>query len=179
MNPKTDEELVGDIRNGDVPAFEEIVRRYQARLQRFAYRIIYREDQTQDIVQDAFFKLYQTIDRVDTTKKFSSYIFQIAKNTAISFIRKQHKEISLETIEDLWEDGDLIEQLHQKDTQKSVHTAIDYLDKKYRYVIRLYYFDELSYEEIAKKLKLPINTVRTHLKRAKEELEKLLKNENH
>lgn len=170
MNPKTDEELVGDIQRGNILAFEEIVRRYQRRLLRFTARIVVRHEQAQDVVQDTFFKLYQTIDRVDIDQKFSLYLFQIAKNTAISLLRAQNREISLETIAELWEDEDLVERLLQHDNAQKVHHAIAGLELKYQNVIRLYYFEELSYEEVAKKLKLPLNTVRTHLKRAKAEL---------
>jgi RNA polymerase sigma-70 factor (ECF subfamily) len=171
-------ELVIAIQNGDIFAFEQLVKRYQKGLFAFAFRIVFNAGLAEEIVQDALFKIYGAIDRVDTKKKFSTYLFEITKNTAISALRGKRNTIPLEAIVTASDDEAIYEQLNRKEEQERVRRAIRTLPDKYRHVIALYYFDELSYEEISKTVRLPINTVRTHLYRAKEQLKRKLHYEN-
>ncbi len=173
MNPKTDAELVDAICEGDVLSFEVLVKRYQRGLFHFVHRMLRNQHDSEEVVQDTFFRVYRSIEYVDTTKKFSTYIFEIAKNNAISLLRKHKKHISLNQIE-LQDDEKVYEEFARDELGNSVRRAVRHLDEKYRKAVVLYYFDDLSYEEVSKKLKVPINTVRTHLRRAKEELRKLL-----
>lgn len=175
MTEKADEELVRSIQQGDVLAFEILVKRYQRRLFSFVFHIIYDVHAAEEVVQDALFSVYQSIDRVDVAKKFSSYLFTIAKNTAISYLRRQKQTVSLGEIEELAsEEETLYEELIEAEKQHRVRQSLLALEEKYRRVISLYYFDDLSYEEISQKLKLPVNTVRTHLLRAKQQLKEVL-----
>ncbi len=179
MEQKTDEELVAEIQQGDVLAFEVLVKRYQRRLFSFVFRIVYDTHAAEEVVQDALFGAYKTIHRVDTTKKFSSYLFTIAKNTAISYLRRRKHTVSLDVIEEqASEEETFYENLVEAEQKHRVKEAINELDDIYRRVITLYYFDDLSYEEISKKLEVPINTVRTHLSRGKAQLRKILAYEN-
>lgn len=179
MNRKTDEELVTAVQQGDITSYEELVTRYQRGLSSFVMRFLHDEPLAADVVQESLFKVYQVIDSIDTTKKFSTFVFEIAKNNAISLLRKQKKNISLEDAADFADDESFIEQYLLADLADSVRTAVHKLPKKYRDVITLYYFDDLSYEEVSKTLQLPINTVRTHLKRAKDQLKKIIPYEHH
>jgi RNA polymerase sigma-70 factor (family 1) len=172
MNMKTDIELVISIREGDILAFEEIVKRYQRSLYFFVMGIVHDEAASLDVVQESLFKIYQVIDRVDVTKKFSTYLFEIAKNNAISYLRKNKRTVSIEHIAELEDDEPFIEKFLRQDLAELVQKAVRSLPKQYRTVITLYYFEDMSYEEISNIVHLPINTVRTHLKRAKEKLQK-------
>jgi RNA polymerase sigma-70 factor, ECF subfamily len=172
MHRQTDEELVIAVREGDIQSFETLVKRYQRGLFSFVMRFLRDEGAASDIVQETLFTIYQVIDRVDTSKKFSTFVFEIAKNKSISLLRARKKHISLEEVADMAEDESFIEQFLRKDLALSVRAAVKKLPGKYRDVISLYYFDELSYEEVSQKLALPVNTIRTHLRRAKTELKK-------
>lgn len=174
MNQKSDIELVREVQQGDLFAFETLVKRYQRGIVSFVYRIVHNFETAEEVGQDTFFKLYQTIERLDTSKRFSTYLFEIAKNTAISTLRKQHKEVRLDEMAEIAEDESFYEALAQSEKERSVREAVAELEEKYRLVLRLYYFDDLSYEEISTRLKLPLNTVRTHLRRAREALKPLL-----
>jgi RNA polymerase sigma-70 factor (ECF subfamily) len=169
-----DMELVRAIQKGDILSYEELVKRYQKGLYVFIMRIVHDEHATSDIVQDTFIKTYQHIDSIDTTKKFSTFIFEVAKNTAFSYLRTKKNHVSLEEVEIVQEEESFVEKLYRWDIIRDVRTSVSRLPDKYKRVITLYYFEELSYEEISKKLSLPINTIRTHLKRAKEQLKKEL-----
>ena len=72
MRDRTDEELVREVQEGNVFAFEHLVKRYQGKLHSFVYHMIHDDQSTQDVVQESFINLYKTIDRVDISKKFSS-----------------------------------------------------------------------------------------------------------
>jgi RNA polymerase sigma-70 factor (ECF subfamily) len=173
MDARTDEQLVLAVQEGDVFAFEVLVGRYQKKLHSFVSRMVSDSQMAQDIVQEAYINLYKTIDRIDAKRSFSIYVFSIARNTAISYLRQKKKHISLDMIE-LAEEERLYEQLVTRETQQTVRRAVAKLEPKYRRVIRLYYFDDVSYEQIAKSLQLPVNTVRTYLFRAKKILRDLL-----
>jgi RNA polymerase sigma-70 factor, ECF subfamily len=174
MDARTDEDLVVAVQDGDVFAFEILVKRYQKRLHAFVLHVVHDTQAAQDVVQDSFINLYKTIDRVDTHKKFSIYVFSIARNTAISYLRTLKKQVSLEDIVLMDEDEHLYTDIIAAEKRHVVKNALAKLEEKYRRVIRLYYFDDLSYEEIGRAMRLPVNTVRTHLFRAKEALRKRL-----
>ena len=174
MRDRTDEELVIAVREGDVFAFEYLVRRYQKRLHSFVLHVVRDDQAAADVVQESFISLYKTIDRVDVKKKFSTYVFSIARNSAISYLRRLRKHVPLEDVVLIDEDESLYESIVAAERKHTVRKALARLDEKYRRVIRLYYFDDLSYEEIGRAMRLPVNTVRTHLFRAKIALRKLL-----
>lgn len=174
----SDEELVRDIQEGSISAFEALVRRYEKHLLSFVYRILRNGMDAQEVVQDAFFKVYTTIDRVDVSRKFSTYLFEIAKNQSISRLRSLHTELPLEEESAVETDEKIYAGLAQKEQTESIRLVVNKLPIKYRRVIELYYFRDLAYEEISEHLKVPVNTVRTHLLRAKQLLKGELKDEN-
>jgi RNA polymerase sigma-70 factor (ECF subfamily) len=110
-------------------------------------------------VQNTFIKIYKNLNKIDINKKFSTYLFEIAKNEAISLHRKRKREVPLN--EFIVDTG----QLTTEDT--GIRGAVEKLKDKYKQVIKLYYFDKLHYKQIAAILELPVNTIRTHLRRAK------------
>jgi RNA polymerase sigma-70 factor (ECF subfamily) len=128
------------------------------------------DEVAEDITQEVLFRVYTVIDRIDPTKKFTTFLFEIAKNKSIDYIRARKSTSSIEEMEIADNSLPLEEILFEEEKKKTLQQAIHHLPEHYRTVILLYYFDELSYEEIAKQLNLPINTVRTRLKRAKEQL---------
>lgn len=172
MSEKTDETLVAQIQAGDILAFETLVKRYQKRLFSFVYRIVGDQFASEEVIQDTFFNIYKTIDRIETNRKFSTYLFTVAKNNTISYLRRKHKTTSL-TDQEIDEDENIYEKLITSEKRHAVNLALAKLEIKYRQVLKLYYFEDLSYEQISSKLKVPLNTVRTQLKRAKEALKKL------
>lgn len=174
MQKIRDEMLVSEVAEGNISAFEELVIRYQKKLHSFVCYIVRDEAAAQDVVQETFISLYKTIDRIDTDKKFSAYLFSITRNNAISYLRSRKVHVPLEAAEKVAGNDNLELRLEEKDDNRRIQAALDIIDHKYKEVIMLYYFDDLSYEEIAGNLGVPVNTVRTHLKRAKEALRRVL-----
>lgn len=173
MENKSDEELIRDVQSGEIFSYEGIVKRYQRPLFVFLHHIISEIETCEDLVQETFIKIYKSIERVDTSKKFSTYAFTVAKNSAFSYLRKYKKAVSLTNL-NIESDMNLYEEIIQIHDKERVKKALSSLRKSYKDVVYLYYFEDLSYEEISKKLKLPINTVRTHLRRGRQSLRKML-----
>lgn len=171
---KTDEELVRATQEGSIRAFEELVKKYQNKLVVFVTRLTHDESLADDVVIETLFSLYKTIDRIDITKKFSSYLYTMVRNAAYSALRQQKHHVSLAeavTVPDETQHEDSF--LDEHDRQR-ITSALQKIPPRYATVLGLYYFDELSYEEIATKIRVPINTVRTHLARGKSALKKIL-----
>src|SRR4030042_3294402 len=175
MNRQTDEELVRMVQEGDIIAFETLVRRYQQRLFVFVNRFVRSDKDSEEIIQDSLVKLYVNIGAVDTEKRLSSYLFGIAKNTAYTLLRKRgFPAIPFDDVEEIETDARIYEKLVQKENNETVRKALSSIDHKYRKILKLYYFDDLSYEEISERESLPLNTVRTRLRRAKDALKLIL-----
>src|SRR5690242_3737931 len=141
MHNQTDIELVVAVQNGDIPAFELLVKRYQYGLHVFVVRYVRDWDVASDIVQETLITIYRVIDTVDVQKKFSTFLFEIAKNKAISYLRSQKKLVHLEQIDDYQQDSSFIEDYLRADVVESVHKAVNSLPDKYKKVITLYYFE--------------------------------------
>lgn len=167
MQSLSDEACIRRIREGDILAYEYLVKRYERPLKSFVYRIVRSIHESEEIVQDTLFSVYIHIGRIDPTKKISSYIFAIAKNTAISYLRKKKQTTVLTDDMAVMDDTFLYEQLVQDETFRKIRHVLHTMEEKYRRVIELYYFEDRSYEEMSVMMHIPINTVRTHLRRAK------------
>jgi RNA polymerase sigma-70 factor, ECF subfamily len=179
MYQKADIELIQAIKAGDILAFENLVKKYQQPLFRFVMRVVWNEKDAEEIVQDTLFNTYKNIDKIDTTKTISTYIFAIAKNTAISVLRRKKVSVSFDKTVDVEDDAKIFENLIQKETAQHIHLALNQLEEKYRLVIRLYYFEDLAYTEISRKCRIPLNSVRTILRRAKIQLKTILNYETY
>jgi len=175
----TDEEVVRLIQNGDKEKFGEIVERYQEKLFWYVKGVINQNnEEVEDVVQEVFLSSYENILSFDCNKKFSSWIYRIAHNKAIDTFKK--KRVKKESIEDYDEffgnDDKLLEELQiDKEKEESVEKAINKLELKYKEVVRLYYFDQKSYDEISDILRIPTGNVGVLLFRAKSILKKELK----
>ena len=182
---KSDEELVLlTLKNQDF--FLCLMSKYSVPLTKYILRSTNatRED-AEDILQDAFIKIYRNLNDFDPGMKFSSWAYRITHNEIISRWRrnKTRPELINSEAKDLLlakigSNTDIEKDLLTKDLRDELFGLLTKLDEKYRQVIILRYFEEKDYKEISDILKLPINTVGTLLSRAKKKLERLLLNKN-
>lgn len=168
----SDEDLIELVKSKDQELYEEIVKRYQAKLLRYAETIVRSSDQAADVVQQAFIKAFTNLHGFNRNKKFSSWIYRIVHNEAINQIKKYRKEHSLERNdwpEDIFTDKSQAaqEKLEGKEIKNAINQALDKLPIKYRSVLTLSYLEDKSYEEISDILKIPTNTVGTRISRGK------------
>lgn len=179
----TDAELVSQVLHGDAEAFASLMNRYLPLVYNYLYRMTKNHEMSEEMSQDAFVKAYQHLDGFDRNRSFKPWILRIASNAAISELRKQSKVVSLDALEeeggwgepeDLTQEDPLV-RMERAFSAEEVMTALQVLDVKYRQVLLLRYQEELSYEEISQMLHIPLNTIRTWLKRGLEKLRNQLK----
>ena len=183
----TDSELVEIVRNSDQERYGEIIERYQGKLFAYLFRLIGSRDEAQDILQDVFLKAYRNLQSYDASRKFSSWIYRIAHNEAVNFIKRRSLKRFIPW-EDIAATKDKLEMMSfeegadrswlRKEIGKELNVALDKMPFKYKQVLVLRYFSDKSYEEISEILGKPMNTVGTLISRAKQKLSQELKGQD-
>ena len=179
--PKTDEEIVGEafVRKD---AFGVLVERYQAPLSRYIRRLgILRREDVEDVLQNVFLKAYRNLNGFDRDLKFSTWIYRIAHNEAMSFFGSRSVRPEGYVIDDgehvldgLRSSLDVAYGAERALNSTQLSRALSSLEPKYRDVLVLRYFEEREYADISDILQIPMGTVATLLNRAKKRLQKLL-----
>ncbi len=181
---ESDAELVALSIRGNAKAFQHLMERYLPAVYNHLYRMTHNHELSEEMAQEAFVKAYRNLASFDGVRSFKPWILRIASNAAISALRKQSNVVSLDALE---ESGHAYEpvsrpfdepddQLDRKLTAETLLNAMQNLDEKYRAALLLRYQDELSYEEVAEALSLPLNTIRTRLRRGLEKLREIILN---
>ncbi|SCH53175.1 sigma-70 family RNA polymerase sigma factor [Romboutsia sp. Marseille-P6047] len=157
---------------GDRKAFEELIHIYSDRLYREAYIRCKHEDDAKEIIQETIYKAYRNISSLKEPKYFKTWISRILINTSNDYISKigmidlEHDESSY--IKEIIVDDKI-------ETKIDLYNAIDELEDKYKDAIILRYIHDMKIEEVSKVLNRPINTIKTHLRKAIFDMKNLLK----
>ena len=173
----TDQQLIEFVLGGDAIAFEHLFNRYRDSIyQLYIQRTGGNVDDTNDLLQETFIKVYINLHRYSTAYTFGQWVYTIARNTFIDFVRRRQDDLSIDerfssppsTTPTPEESVINSQQRHQ------IELCIARLPENYRRLIRMRFFDEYSYEEIAVKLSLPLGTVKTQIHRARERMCRLI-----
>lgn len=163
---KNESEIIQAVIDG-YDCYAELVERYHVGLIIHCERIVRDRDDAEDIAQEAFVKAYVEIRRYDSSKsRFSTWLYRIATNLALDYLRKQKRKMTVEDVEALAEATmpTYLEDEEREALRKAVESLVP---PEYRRVIEAYYWDGKSYQEIAELEGVPLNTARTWLRRAK------------
>lgn len=172
---------------GDEKAFAELMERYKKPVYHMILKMVRNVDDAEDLTIEAFAKAFKNLHKFKKDFTFSTWLFRIATNNTIDFIRKKKLETySLNTsfsddsgdaVTIDVEDKNLTPDEETIKTQKIqlVRMFVSKLPAKYQRLVRLRYFDELSYEEIAREIEAPLGTVKAQLHRARELMYDLVK----
>lgn len=181
----SDEELIGKFQEGDESCYNEIIRRYKDRLVNFVYRYTGNYDDSEDVVQDTFIKVYISKHLYKEIAKFSTWIYTIAINLAkTKIIRKNRFKIfSLSTAyDDEDKDFDIPDEAYSPERDvnsqiqnKYIQKALLDIPEDFRKLVILRDVEDFSYEEICDMTGLPMGTVKSRINRGREKLQKLLK----
>ena len=168
--------LITSICEGAVEQYSYFVERYHRGLIQYVYNFVRDGDMAEDIAQEAFIQAYKKLHQYDGRFAFSTWLYKIAGNLAKRSLAKSRHTTSITDYEAFIPDTrpsaeDLVDGVIGR---AHVRKAVDQLPKDQRRAIMMYYWDELSYEEIAEIMEKPIGTIRTWLHRAKEQLRKEL-----
>lgn len=178
-NELSDQELVR-LTLVDQNYFTQIIIRYKFKLLNYLRRItgLSYED-AEDVLQDVFLKAYLNLNSFDSSFKFSSWIYALAHNQAISNHRKLKAraegyklDLKAEVIERIASDFNLINEIDKKISKQKINETLEKIELKYREVLVLKFLEEKSYEEISDILKKPVGTVGSLINQAKKEFKK-------
>lgn len=191
INPNLSEKAQYDYRlvlsaiNGSQKSYEELFKRYKDAIFFMLLKMVNNKNDAEDLTFEAFGKAFRNIKQYSPKYAFSTWLFKIASNNCIDFLRKKKgNTISIDGRDDSENERTIPlesntlnpEQEFIKDQKaKIMRNEVSRLKERYRRLIELRYFEEFSYEEIAKELNLPIGTVKAQLFRARELLFNTLK----
>ncbi|MBC7074166.1 RNA polymerase sigma factor [Candidatus Parcubacteria bacterium] len=181
VEEKTDEEICKAVQKGDIEAFGILVERYERKMKIYFQKFLSQKEDVEDLVQNVFLKAFENIQSFDPKRKFKSWIYQIAHNELVNALKRKTRFsfLSLDTfLPYLSLKSEIEETIDRKKMKEELEKCLEKLDQKYREVIFLFYFENLSYSEISEILKIPVSTVGIRLKRAKEKIKKLFE-KNH
>jgi RNA polymerase sigma factor (sigma-70 family) len=170
---------------GDQKAYAELMGRYRDAIYYMLLKMVNNSSDAEDLTIEAFGKAFKNINQYAPNYAFSTWLFKIATNNCIDFIRKKKaNHVSLDNTDDEHDSGshnikaqvlDPEEHMINQQKIKMMREVVGKLKPRYRKLIELRYFKEFSYEEIAEELELPIGTVKAQLFRARELLFNILK----
>jgi RNA polymerase sigma-70 factor (ECF subfamily) len=179
MNTSTDEQLATQLQSGDELALAALMERYEDKLIRYGKRFLgtLGEDVVSQAVQDTFISAYENISGFDAKQRFSPWIYRIAHNAFVDVLRQRVRQPLFDFDTFLMhpapEDSFAVEKENQR-TRVLLEKGLAELPAAQREVISLYYFDDLSYKEIADVLRVPVGTVGVRLARARTALKQHL-----
>lgn len=181
MAEKTDEEIAAQAQAGNQEIFAILVERYESKLMRYAKRFLLNRTDAEDLVQNAFIKVYINIQSFDVSRRFSPWIYRIAHNEFVNAIKK-HSGKEIVSFFDLdvllprfFSDETADAEVNRKELKEILNEKLDKLIVKYREPLVLYYYEDLDYREISEILKIPVSTVGVRLNRGRSLLEKMIK----
>lgn len=179
------------IENNDQKAYAELLQRYRESVYYMMMKMCNNRDDAEDLTIEAFGRAFKKIEQYSPDYAFSTWLFRIASNNAIDFIRKKKQQniISLNNKGEGDEHFDHSANLRgpgldpeesfiRKQKIESLRVLVDAMKPKYKEMIELFYFQEMSHEEISQKLGLPIGTIKAQLFRARDLLFNAFKNKD-
>jgi RNA polymerase sigma-70 factor (ECF subfamily) len=183
-------EAIAQLKRGDVRGLEVLVRKHQLDAVRIANSITKDLSLAQEIVQEAFLRVYRCIDQYDDARPFRAWLLRIIVNDAIKLMTHQNRFISFEGMGEtdnsdignilsessLWFEQEEFTSAHEN--AAALHQILNNLSPKHRAVLELKYYLDMSEEEIAMTIDIPVGTVKSRLHVAKLELRSLLERNN-
>lgn len=175
-----DTQLVTACKNGDQDAFSLLVQRYQRRVFNLVFRLLRDYEEASEITQEAFLAAWQNIATFRGEARFSTWLYRIAYNCALRQLELRKRDKALQqallaeqTLENT-ADNQTNAHINQLDSQELLQEHLSLLPNKYRNVLILRHLQDMTYEEMAEVLTMPIGTIKTHLFRARNLLKERL-----
>ncbi len=179
------DETLAKLSQSNEQAFYFLIKRYEKRLLAYISRSVgCPPEQSEDILQEVFIKLYKHLNGFDTALKFSSWVYRIAHNECVDFYRKNKRHLSWERSDTTFyahglpgiisETVDISEQILSEEKSLALKKILFSLPPEYKDIIILKYLEEKDYSDISDILKIPLGTVATRLNRAKKKLKTLI-----
>lgn len=176
--------LIFQVKNGDQQAFAQLIRATEGLVIQILFKMVPDQEDRRDLAQDVYLKVYRNLPGFRQEAKFSTWVGQIAYNTAVNYLRK--KKLVLSDPADREEEGagaltqwtqdfpEIDLAIHRKELALTIREAMDRLSPLQRTLIALYHYQEQSYDDMALITGLPIGTLKSYLFRARKALKDIL-----
>ncbi len=185
LNHFDEQELVTRAQNGDTEAFNPLLRKYQQKIFRLIYRQVHDHETAKDLCQEVFLKAWQALPKFNGQSVFYTWLYKIAVNCSIDFLRKQNKQIIF-ACEALPQNADDVlpmiqmqpspcQILEKEELGHTIRRAVHQLPLSQRRMFRLRYFHELPIKQIALRMNKSESTVKTTLHHARQKLQNILR----
>lgn len=183
--------LLTRARAGDRAAFGAVVERHRERSFRAALLIVRDPEDARDLTQEAFIRAFRNLARFDTQRPFFPWLYRILRNLCLDHVDRNRRR-STASLDQLLEDApglasaerdvtrpapptDVRDRIHAQEMSRHLHAALEDLKPEFREIIFMQHFEEMSYQEIAEALEIPIGTVMSRLFHARKKLAEMLK----
>ena len=177
-----DQILINQIVDGDTNSFTILVDRYKDLVFTLALRMLKNREEAEEVAQDTFIKTYKSLDKFKGDSKFSTWIYRVAYNTCLDRIKKNKKhvntiEINEFTAHQLVSIDNALDKMENEERQAAIQSCIDKLPSEESFLLTLYYFDDLSLNEISKIIGISANSIKVKLFRCRKKLATILKSQ--
>ncbi|NJP05215.1 MAG: sigma-70 family RNA polymerase sigma factor [Chloroflexaceae bacterium] len=179
-------DVIRQAQQGDPQAQTQLVLEQQQYVYSIAMSVLKNPDDAADLTQEAFIRLFRALPQYSGESRFTTWLYRLVVNLGRDELRRRGRRLPVITPEsedeqdpintvadqDRWNDP--VQALDSRELRDQVRRALNQLDEHYRLVLTLYYFEDLKYNDIAQILDMPLNTVKSHIRRGKERLAALI-----
>ena len=186
MEKKTDEYYIREILKGDSGSFSQLVEKYKHLAFSLSFKLLSHREEAEEAAQDAFIKAYNSLSSFQNGSTFKTWFFRIVYNTSISKLRaRKNREINIDDIKmsdtEIQSAENTLEQLSKNDRQKYLEIGLERLEPEERALLKMYYYDDFSMDEISVITALSVSNVKVKIHRSRkrllQELQFVLKDE--
>jgi len=169
MTAPTDRDLIVRARRGDAKAdaFGELVTRHQTGVFNVCYRLLHERGEAEDLAQETFMRAYDRLHTFDLEREFGPWIRRVAANLCLNHLEAQKTAIQLDEERNADQSQRPENQVEVKERSEQIRSALASLPSHYRVVVELRHYQDLSYDEIAQELNIPLSDVKSRLFRAR------------
>jgi RNA polymerase sigma-70 factor (ECF subfamily) len=165
-----DNELVRRVLTGEVEAYGELVVRHQARVFYLGLKFLRRNEDAEDFAQEVFIRAYEKLSSFQATVPFAAWLYRIAYNLAVNKYHLKKRQLRAVNTVELLPDSSFSPEHHllAEELAEWVRKSLQRIPEIYHVLIRMHFFEGLSYPEISRALEMPVNTIKSYIFRAKE-----------
>jgi RNA polymerase sigma factor (sigma-70 family) len=180
MDKLSDQHYINQIIRGDTNVFGVLVDRYKEMIFTLALKMIKNREEAEEVSQDTFIKVYNSLNKFKGDSKFSTWIYKIAYNTCLDRLKKNKKKENTISIDEFSDHlvktlDNALSALEEKERKQTIQDCLNLLSSEESFLLTLYYFDDQNLEEIAKIMDINSNNVKVKLFRSRKKLAVILK----
>ena len=180
MDKLSDQHYINQIVQGDTSVFGVLVDRYKEMIFTLALKMIKNREEAEEVSQDTFIKIYNSLNKFKGDSKFSTWIYKIAYNTCLDRLKKNKKEENSISIDEFSDHlvktlDNALSALEEKERKQTIQNCLNLLSREENFLLTLYYFDDQNLDEIAKIMGVNSNNVKVKLFRSRKKLAVILK----